>query len=167
MLLCCSGGGPVAGSSAKSSQWSDNGTAADNVPPAVLTALEEAVFGEPFEYSALALHPPSASLGSWVANRLIVEQALHETAVSPSSIHRGLSVAAAHPGTGHPLASGVLKLQLNLRQRMAALDCKREERDHLFLKKRGKYVRCSLVASALCCAPGVRVYRPFVLPACC
>jgi hypothetical protein len=71
------------------------------------------------------------------------QDALLQSATNPASIHRGLSVLPSTLGAGasHPLASGVLKLQLNLRQRLAALHAKREERDHLFLKRRAQYVR--------------------------
>ena len=71
-------------------------------------------------------------------------QALRSAAQSPSSIHRGLSLSGVPAASSHPLSSGTLKLAMTLKQRMAALDCKREERDHVYLKLRTKYVRLRL-----------------------
>lgn len=119
-----------------------NGDGEAPIPPPVLSALEDMVFGDALPFAPSELHEPGQRMGSWVASRLVVEDALLQSASNPASIHRGLSVLPATLGAGaggNPLASGVLKLQLNLRQRLAALHAKQEERDHLFLRRRAQY----------------------------
>ncbi len=92
---------------------------------------------------------------------VLLQDALLQSASNPASIHRGLSVLPATLGAGaggNPLASGVLKLQLNLRQRLAALHAKQEERDHLFLRRRAQYVSGVAAGRAVRRLPNVAMF---------
>jgi hypothetical protein len=110
----------------------------------VLTALEDAVFGDAAGVGPLEVHGPSKRLCAWLSNRVLVEAALKDAAAHPDSAHRGLSLAGVDAALGHPLAHGTLRLELNLRQRLAAVASRADERDHIFLKLRAQYVRLRL-----------------------
>lgn len=75
------------------------------------------------------LRAPSKALSGWVAARLIAEGS-------------GTCPVIALPGPvdASPLGMGPLRLEMSLRQRIAAVAAKREERDRRFLHLRRKYI---------------------------
>ena len=56
----------------------------------ILTALEDAVFGEAFDCGPLDVHNPPPSMASWVANRMVIEQ------VRPSPCHVPAAATGCH-----------------------------------------------------------------------
>lgn len=80
------------------------------------------------EFSHLDLRAPAKALSGWAAARLIVEGG-------------GSVPVVAFPGPidAAPLGMGPLRLDLSLRQRLAAVQARREERDRRFLHLRRKY----------------------------
>eukprot|EP01138_Halocafeteria_seosinensis_P015465 gb/GECG01015783.1/.p1 GENE.gb/GECG01015783.1/~~gb/GECG01015783.1/.p1 ORF type:complete len:1137 (+),score=180.01 gb/GECG01015783.1/:1-3411(+) len=98
--------------------------------PATVSSLETAVFrdGESDQMN-MDLRAPSKALSGWVAARLISEGS-------------GTAPVIALPGPvdASPLGMGPLRLEMNLRQRIAAVSAKREERDRRFLHLRRKYI---------------------------
>lgn len=121
----------------------------DDVCPNAVEALEDIVFGGAQEHDSRGLHAVPPAMGEWVAHRILIESRLRQDAADPASIHAGLQLSNATVSLPnaviHPLRTGVLKLNLNLRQRMAALKSLRDERDYVFLRDRAQYVRAALL----------------------
>ena len=114
--------------------------------PNVVEALEDAVFGDQTSYEPQDLHPPPPAMAHWVTNRVLIESGLREmtkTGKPPSATPSAVAnvVATLPDAVNHPLRSGILRLELNLKQRMAALRALRDERDYAFLRDRAQYVR--------------------------
>ena len=51
----------------------------------ILTALEDAVFGEAFDCGPLDVHNPPPSMASWVANRMVIEQVRPSPCLVPAA----------------------------------------------------------------------------------
>ncbi len=168
---------------------------APDLSPHEIHALEEAVFAEEprtsplsppktaprtiiFAAAGLGMRAPSAALTGWVTTRMLAEAACVAGAgkggctppLAPSAWPGGLPGPATRlAGASHlPPAAAQLHVDLTLKERLAALTARREERDKTFLALRRRYVhelRCFLLErqeqddALLACAAEVRAAR--------
>ena len=170
---------------------------APDLSPLEIQALEEAVFAEePREFkprvcvcttyahrhmltaAGLGMRAPSSALTGWVTARMLAEASCVAGAgkgpgtppLAPSAWPGGVPGPATRlAGASHlPPAAAQLHVDLTLKERLAALSSRRDERDKTFLALRRRYVhelRCFLLErqeqddALSACATNVRAVR--------
>jgi hypothetical protein len=118
---------------------SDESLAPLDIAASEVEALEDCVFGAPGRYEELDVNLPAPGLSDWLVNRLLVESSLRDARILKAGGAAPMTADAVSSTAFRPLL-GVVKIDLNLKQRMAALAVLREERDAAFLRDRAQYV---------------------------